>query len=60
MFPDFKSQLYLDFTLFVLFLVKFIFLFLQEHLVELDLMDKLEYHTVQAVQKLDPYALLNM
>ena len=32
----------------------------QEHLVELDLMDKLEYHTVQAVQKLDPYALLNM
>lgn len=23
-------------------------------------MDKLEYHTVQAVQKLDPYALLKM
>jgi|FrelakmetLWP11LW_1041352.scaffolds.fasta_scaffold597137_1 hypothetical protein len=32
----------------------------QEQLVELDLMDKLEYHTIQAVQKLDPYAMLNM
>lgn len=32
----------------------------QEQLVEQDLMDKLEYHTVQAVQKLDPYALLNI
>lgn len=32
----------------------------QEQLIELDLMDKLEYHTVQAVQKLDPYALLKM
>lgn len=32
----------------------------QEHLVELDLMDKLEYHTIQAVQKLDPYALMGM
>ena len=27
----------------------------QEELVELDLMDKLEFHTVQAVQKMDPY-----
>ena len=27
----------------------------QEHLVELDIMDKLEFHTVQAVQKMDPY-----
>jgi len=29
----------------------------QEEIVELDLMDKLEYHTLQAVQKLDPYAI---
>jgi hypothetical protein len=28
----------------------------QEQFVELNIMDKLEYHTVQAVQKLDPYA----
>ena len=27
----------------------------QEHLVELDIMDKLEFHTVQAIQKMDPY-----
>ena len=27
----------------------------QEHLVELDIMDRLEFHTVQAVQKMDPY-----
>ena len=29
----------------------------QEEIVDLDLMDKLEYHTLQAVQKLDPYAI---
>jgi len=29
----------------------------QEEIVELDLMDKLEYHTTMAVQKLDPYAV---
>ena len=29
----------------------------QEEIVELDLMDKLEYHTMQAVQKIDPYAV---
>lgn len=28
----------------------------QEQLVDVDIMDKLEYHTVQAIQKLDPYA----
>ena len=28
----------------------------QEQFVELNLMDKLEYHTIQAVQKIDPYA----
>ena len=27
----------------------------QEELIELDFMDKMEYHTVQAIQKLDPY-----
>ena len=29
----------------------------QEEIVEMDLMDKLEYHTTQAVHKLDPYAI---
>jgi len=28
----------------------------QEQFVELNIMDRLEYHTIQAVQKLDPYA----
>ena len=29
----------------------------QEEIVELDLMDKLEYHTTSVVQKIDPYAV---
>ena len=32
----------------------------QEELIELDLMDRLEYHTVQAVQKMDPYLTHDM
>ena len=29
----------------------------QEEIVELNLMDKLEYHTTTAIQKIDPYAI---
>ena len=28
----------------------------QEQFVELNIMDRLEFHTIQAVQKIDPYA----